>query len=55
MRVAGEVASIFRTRVQVDFGPSTDLTGGMKPMKKPRRDHSPAFKARVAVEAIRGD
>ena len=24
-------------------------------MRKPRRNHSPAFKARVALEAIRGD
>ena len=24
-------------------------------MKKPRRNHSPAFKARVALEAIRGE
>jgi transposase len=24
-------------------------------MRRPRRNHSPAFKARVAVEAIRGD
>jgi transposase-like protein len=27
----------------------------MKSMKKPRRNHSPAFKARVALEAIRGE
>jgi transposase len=24
-------------------------------MKKPRRNHSPAFKARVALEALRGE
>ena len=24
-------------------------------MRRPRRNHSPAFKARVALEAIRGD
>jgi transposase-like protein len=39
----------------VDFRPGTDVTGGMKSMKKPRRNHSPAFKARVALEAIRGE
>jgi transposase-like protein len=39
----------------VDFEPGTDVTGGTKSMKKPRRNHSPAFKARVALEAIRGE
>jgi len=36
----------------VDFRPGTDVTGGMKYMKKPRRIHSPAFKARLALEAM---
>src|SRR2546425_10575781 len=31
------------------------LTGGTKFMRKPRRNHSAAFKARVALEAIRGE
>src|SRR5208282_59526 len=35
--------------------PGTDVTGGKKSMRKPRRNHSPAFKARVALEAIRGE
>jgi transposase-like protein len=39
----------------VDFRPGTDVTGATKSMKKPRRNHSPAFKARVALEAIRGE
>ena len=39
----------------MDFGPGTDMTGGTKSMKKPRRNHSAAFKARVALEAIRGE
>jgi transposase len=39
----------------VDFRPGTDVTGGTKSMRKPRRNHSPAFKARVALEAIRGE
>jgi transposase-like protein len=30
-------------------------TGGQRSMRKPRRNHSPAFKARVALEAIRGE
>jgi transposase len=30
------------------------MTGG-KSMRKPRRNHSAAFKARVALEAIRGE
>jgi transposase-like protein len=37
----------------MDFGPG--ITGGTKSMKKPRRNHSAAFKARVALEAIRGE
>jgi transposase len=28
---------------------------GEKTMRRPRRNHSPAFKARVALEAIRGE
>jgi transposase-like protein len=39
----------------VDFEPGTDVTGGRRFMRKPRRNHSPAFKARVALEAIRGE
>src|SRR5882762_9165192 len=31
------------------------MTGGTKSMRKPRRNHSAAFKARVALEAIRGE
>src|SRR5580693_1353980 len=31
------------------------MTGGTRSMKKPRRNHSAAFKARVALEAIRGE
>jgi transposase-like protein len=37
----------------MDFWPG--LTGGRKSMKKPRRNHSAVFKARVALEAIRGE
>jgi transposase-like protein len=37
----------------VDFWPG--LTGGAKSMKKPRRNHSAAFKARIALEAIRNE
>ena len=37
----------------MDFWPG--LTGGTKSMKKPRRNHSPAFKARIALEALRGE
>ena len=37
----------------MDFGPG--ITGGTKSVKKPRRNHSAAFKARVALEAIRGE
>src|SRR5665213_3970621 len=37
----------------MDFEPG--ITGGTKSMKKPRRNHSAAFKARVALEAIRGE
>jgi len=39
----------------VDFGPGINDTGGTKSMKKPRRNHSAAFKARVALEALRGE
>src|SRR3984893_10889563 len=39
----------------MDFGPGTNVNGGTKSMKKPRRNHSAAFKARVALEAIRGE
>ncbi len=39
----------------MDFGLTGDDTGGTKFMRKPRRNHSPAFKARVALEAIRGE
>jgi transposase-like protein len=39
----------------VDFGPGDNVTGGTKSMRKPRRNHSAAFKARVALEAIRGE
>src|ERR1700690_3734529 len=31
------------------------MTGGTRSMRKPRRNHSAAFKARVALEAIRGE
>jgi hypothetical protein len=31
------------------------MTGGMKSMRKPRRNHSATFKTRVALEAIRGE
>jgi transposase len=31
------------------------MTGEIRSMKKPRRNHSAAFKARVALEAIRGE
>jgi transposase len=31
------------------------MTGGTETMRKPRRNHSPAFKARIALEAIRGE
>jgi transposase len=31
------------------------MTGGTRFMKNPRRNHSTAFKARVALEAIRGE
>jgi hypothetical protein len=37
----------------VDFWLGTDVTGEKKSMKKPRRNHGAAFKARVALEAIR--
>jgi transposase-like protein len=36
----------------MDFCPG--MTGG-KSMRRPRRNHSAAFKARVALEAIRGE
>jgi transposase len=39
----------------VDLGPGDIVTGGKKSMKKPRRKHSAAFKARGALEAIRGE
>jgi transposase len=39
----------------MDFGPGIIMTGGAKSMRKPRRNHSAAFKARVALEAIRGE
>jgi transposase len=39
----------------VDFKAGPHMTGGMKSMRKPRRNHSAAFKARVALEAIRGE
>jgi transposase-like protein len=39
----------------VDFEPGDNVTGGTKSMRKPRRNHSAAFKARVALEAIRGE
>jgi transposase len=29
--------------------------GGADPMRRPRRNHSPAFKARVALEALKGE
>jgi transposase-like protein len=38
----------------VDFGPA-GITGGTIFMRKPRRNHSAAFKARIALEAIRGE
>ena len=37
----------------MDFWPG--LTGGSKSIKKPRRNHSAVFKARIALEAIRGE
>jgi len=37
----------------MDFGPA--ITGGTRSMKKPRRNHSAVFKARVALEALRGE
>jgi transposase-like protein len=39
----------------VDFCPGNIATGGQISMRKPRRNHSAAFKARVALEAIRGE
>jgi transposase-like protein len=39
----------------VDFYQCNIATGGQRFMRKPRRDHSAAFKARVALEAIRGE
>jgi transposase-like protein len=39
----------------MDFGPGIIMTGGTKSMRKPRRNHSAVFKARVALEAIRGE
>jgi len=39
----------------VDFGPGDNVTGGTKSMRKQRHNHSAAFKARVALEAIRGE
>jgi len=39
----------------MDFGPGTHVTGGRRSMRKPRRNHNAAFKARVALEAIRGE
>src|ERR1700733_14630382 len=39
----------------MDFCRSNIATGGTKSMRKPRRNHSAAFKARVALEAIRGE
>jgi transposase-like protein len=39
----------------MDFEPGHDVTGGTRSMKKPRRNHSAAFKARVALEALRGE
>src|ERR1017187_4803506 len=44
-----------RGRPCMDFEPGRDITGGTKSMRKPRRNHSAAFKARVALEAIRGE
>ena len=49
------MAPVFRTRVSVDFGPGANVTGGTESMKKPRRNLAAAFKARVALEAIRGE
>jgi transposase-like protein len=37
------------------FGRGNIATGGQRSMRKPRRNHSAAFKARVALEAIRGE
>jgi hypothetical protein len=37
----------------VNFWLGTNVTGGKKVMKKPRRNHSAAFKVRVALKAIR--
>jgi hypothetical protein len=48
-----EAAPVFRTRAPVDFWLGTNVTGGKKLMKKPRRNHGAAFKVRVALEAIR--
>ncbi len=39
----------------MDFEPAGNDTGGTKFMRKPRRNHSAAFKARIALEAIRGE
>jgi transposase len=39
----------------MDSGPGIIVTGGTNSMRKPRRNHSAAFKARVALEAIRGE
>src|SRR5471032_2839469 len=39
----------------MDSGPGIIMTGGTNSMRKPRRNHSAAFKARVALEAIRGE
>jgi hypothetical protein len=45
-----EVVAVFRAEVQVDFCRCNIVTGGQRSMRKPRRNHSPAFKARVALE-----
>ena len=39
----------------MDFGPGIIMTGATKSIRKPRRNHCAAFKARVALKAIRGE
>lgn len=50
-----ELTTVHRIRAEVDSCPGTTVTGGQEFMRKTRRNHSAAIKARVALAAIRDE
>ena len=50
-----EVAAAFRAGAWVEICRCNIATTGQRSIKKPRRNHSTSFKARVALQTIRGE